>query len=135
MALESNADWQEIADALIQKFPIAFGHVEIDKVLFLSETEKTPKKYADTRNVAYPYNYITDYKYIIIFYENNIQAMTDAQKNMLVFHELLHIDEDFSRVRKHNIEDFRELISKWGINWDIDPNLPDILTDEVEGDE
>lgn len=134
MALQSSNTWQEIADALIDKFSIAFSHIEVDKVLFLSETEKTPKKYADCRNVAYPYNFLTDYKFIIIFYENNIQAMTDAQKSMLVFHELLHIDDDFNKIRKHNIEDFRELISKYGINWDIDPNLPDILSDEVDED-
>ena len=112
MALQSSTYWQEIADALINKFDVGLGHIEIDKVLFLSESEKTPKKYADTRNVAYPYNYLMDYKYIIIFYENNIQAMTDPQKHMLVFHELLHIDDDFKKVRKHNIEDFRELISR-----------------------
>ncbi|MDF2533884.1 MAG: hypothetical protein K0R18_41 [Bacillales bacterium] len=133
MALEISSDWQEIADAIIQKYPIAMGHIEIDKVLFLNETEKTPKmKYADTRNVAYPFNFITDYKYIIIFYANNIQAMTEAQKHMLCFHELLHIDETFEKLRKHNIEDFRELVSTYGINWDIDPNLIDILSDEAE---
>lgn len=132
MALNVSSEWQEIADALIQKFPIALGHVEIDKVLFLNEDSKTPKKYADTRNVPYPFNFITDYKYIIIFYANNIQAMTPSQKHMLCFHELLHIDESFEKLRKHNIEDFRELISRWGINWDIDPNLPDILDDDVE---
>jgi predicted metallopeptidase len=134
MALEQSQDWTEIADAIISKYPVAMGHIEIDKVLFLAETEKTPKKYADTRKVAYPFDFLTEYKYIIIFYENNTQAMSDAQRHMLCFHELLHIDADFEKIRKHDIEDFRELISRYGINWDIDPNLVDILDDDVEGD-
>lgn len=134
MALESNSYWQEIADALIMKYPVSLGHIEIDKVLFLSETEKTPKKYAETKKIGYPYNFLTDYKFIIIFYENNIQAMTEQQKKVLCLEQLLHIDEDFTKIRKYDIKSFREFISKFGINWDIDPNLPDILSDEVEGE-
>ncbi|AEO93490.1 gp231 [Bacillus phage G] len=135
MALHNGDEWQEIADALINKFSVAFSHIEIDKVLFLSETEKTPKdKYADTKFVSYPYNFLTDYKFFIIFYENNIQAMTDEQKKVLCFEQLLHIDESFTKIRKYDVKSFREFISKMGMNWDIDPNLPDILSDEVEGD-
>lgn len=134
MALELGNQYMEIADRLIAKFPVSFGHIDISKVLFLSETEKTPKKYADTRRVAYPYGFLTEYKFIITFYENNIKAMNDAQRHMLVYHELLHIDADFNKIRKHDVEDFRELVSKYGVNWDIDPNLPDILTNDVGSD-
>lgn len=134
MALSIGSDWQEIAEKLISKFQVGLGHIEIDKVLFLSEDEKTPKQYADVRMIKFPYNFITEYKYIIVFYENNTQAMTDAQRHMLCYHELLHIDETFEKIRKHNIEDFRELIGKFGISWDIDQNLQDILSDEVDGE-
>lgn len=134
MALSIGSDWQEVAEKLIEKFDVAFSHIEIDKVLFLSESEKTPKQYADVRFVKFPFNFITEYKYIIIFYENNTQAMTDSQRHMLVFHELLHIDETFEKIKKHNLEDFRELVGRWGVNWDIDPNLPDILDSDVDGE-
>ena len=134
MALQISTDWQEIADAIIEKFPISMGHIEIDKVLFLVETEKTPKKYADCRKVSYPYDFLSDYKFIIIFYENNIQVMSEAQQNMLCFHELLHIDDDFNSIRKHDLEDFRVLVGKYGSNWDIDSNLPNILSRDVNGE-
>lgn len=135
MATEIGEHWQEIATQLCEKYEVAFEHIQLDKVLFLSETEKAPKKYADTRLVKFPFDFLTDYRYIITFYENNIQAMTDAQKIILVFHELLHIDESFEKIKKHNIEDFRELIGKFGCNWDIDPNLPNILADDYEDDD
>lgn len=135
MSLQSSIEWQEMADALIKKFNVAFSHLEIDKILFLSEDEKTPKnKYGDTKAIGYPYHYLTDYKFFIIFYENNIQAMTDEQKKVLCFEQLLHIDDDFTKVRKYDVKSFREFISKFGTNWDISPDLPDLLSDEVEGD-
>lgn len=131
MALQVSNKYKDIADKLIDKFPVAFSHIEIDKILFLEENQKSPNKYADIRNVGTPWNFITSYKYIITFYEPKMMALNEAQQTMVVFHELLHIDEDFVKVRKHNIEDFRELIAKYGVNWDIDPNLPNLLDDSV----
>ncbi|MFW6007754.1 MAG: putative metallopeptidase [archaeon] len=133
MSLSQTPEFKNIAEKLIEKFPIAFGHIDIDKVLFLKETEKTPKKYADVRSIKEPYTFMTEYKFIIRFYEQVMAGMTDAQKTMTVYHELLHIDPDFTKIKKHNIEDFRELVSKYGVNWDIDPNLPNILDNDEDG--
>ena len=124
-------EYQEIAEKLIDKYVVAFSHIVLDEVLFLKEEEKSPKgKYADTRIVRAPYTYFSDYKFIITFYENNMLSMTEAQKVLLVYHELLHIDPSFSKLVSHDIQDFRILISKWGSCWDIDPNLPNILEEE-----
>lgn len=131
MALVKGKEYEEIANKLIDRYTVAFGHIEMDRVLFLKEDEKTPKgKFAETRIVRAPYTYFSDYKFIITFYENNVIAMTEAQKVLLVYHELLHIDPSFSKLVNHDINDFRILLSKFGINWDIDPNLPNILEDE-----
>ena len=124
-------EYQEIAEKLIDKYVVAFGNIVLDEVLFLKEEEKSPKgKYADTRIVRAPYTYFSDYKFIITFYENNMLSMTEAQKVLLVYHELLHIDPSFSKLVSHDIQDFRILISKYGSCWDIDPNLPNILEEE-----
>jgi predicted metallopeptidase len=131
MALQQSPEYKEIAEKILDKFPVAFGHIELDKVLFLKETEKAPKKYADTRAVKSPYSFLTELKFIITVYEPMVVSFSEAQLNMLIFHELLHIDVDFQKLKKHNIEDFRELISAYGINWDIDPNLPNILDDDT----
>lgn len=133
MALVKATEYEEIADKLIDKFAIAFGHIELDKVCFLKETEKTPKKYAECRAVRAPYNYLTDFKFFITFYENNMVPLTEAQKIMVVYHELMHIDVDFHKLVPHDSMDFKVLLSKYGVNWDIDPNLPNILDDEEDG--
>jgi predicted metallopeptidase len=133
MSLELTNEYKDIAEKLQQKFPVNFDYLDFDKILFLVETEKVPKgKYAECRKVMAPYNFLTEYKFIITFYEGNMIGLTEAQKVMVVFHELFHIDTDFEKIRKHDIEDFREVIMKAGNNpfWDIDPNLGNILDDD-----
>ena len=58
--------------------------------------------------------------------------MTPAQINLLIMHELLHIDDDFEGLLKHDIQDFKFIVATYGVNWDTDQNLPDILADDTE---
>lgn len=130
--LQISTKYKEIAEKLIDKFPVCFGHLELDKILFLEESQKNPSKFADIRNVGTPWNFITSYKFIITFYEPKMIGLTEAQQVIVVEHELLHIDEDFSKLNKHDIQDFRIIASKYGLNWDIDPNVKNPLNDESE---
>jgi len=130
MALEIADEYKDIAQRLINKYPQNFGNFDINKILFLKETSKSPKKYAETRKVTPPYTFMTSVKFIITVYEPCIVSMNDAQLHLLMLHELMHIDEDFEKLVKHDLEDFKVIISKYGATWDIDPNLPDILEDE-----
>ena len=130
MALEFGNEYKDIAQKIINKYPQNFGNFDINKIMFLRETSKSPNKYAETRKVTSPYNFITSVKFIITIYEPCICQMTDAQLHLLILHELMHIDEDFDKLVKHDLEDFKVLVSKYGPAWDIDPNLEDILDEE-----
>jgi predicted metallopeptidase len=130
MALEQAPEYREIANKLIDKYPVAYSHIELDKILFLKELDKTPKKYADIRKVGYVYDFITEYKFVMVVYEQVIAGFDDAHKAMLIHHELMHIDESFNKLRKHNIQDFVEIVAKYGCDWAANPNLPNILEDE-----
>ena len=132
MALELSDEYKDIAQRLINKYPEYFENFEIDKILFLKETSKSPKKYAEVKKVAAPYTFMTSMKFIMTVYEPCIVSMSDAQIHLLIMHELMHIDDDFVKLKKHDLEDFKVLISKYGTNWDIDPNLEDILDEEDE---
>lgn len=133
MALQLADDYKSIAEKIKAKYPVNFDYIEIDKILFLTEDEKTPKKYAECRKVIAPYNFITDYRFIITFYANNMINLSESQQHMVVFHELCHIDSDFTKLKKHDFEDFKDVIMKAGNNpfWTIDPNCPDILEDNA----
>lgn len=134
MALKMGTEFKDIAEKIINKYITTFANIEIDQILFLVEDEKAPKKYADIRIVKPPYTFITNYKFIMTIYEPTIISMNDAQKNILVMHELMHIDSDFEKLVKHNIEDFSEILSIYGVDWDTNPNTKDPL-EEGEEDE
>jgi hypothetical protein len=56
------------------------------------------------------------YSYVLELRMNAISYMTQNQLNLLIYHELRHIDPDGS-VRKHDIEDFKEIINNFGLGW------------------
>jgi hypothetical protein len=127
MALSISQDYKDIAEQLINKYQTTLGHIDVDQILFLGESEKSPKKYADIQLVKSPYTFITNYKFIMTVYEPKIIGFTPAQLNILVMHELMHIDSDFEKLVKHDIEDFSILLQTYGVNWDTDPNVVDPL--------
>ncbi len=130
MTLQINFYWQDIATELVRKFPIGLGHIELDRIIFLSDSEKVTKKYAEIKTVGYPYSFLTEYKFIIVFYDTSIVGMTIEQKNLLVYHQLLHIDDNFEKLRKHDVEDFKIIVSKYGPDWDMNPNLKNIMNEK-----
>lgn len=132
MSLGISSQYKDIADKIVAKYGTAFSQIDTDQILFLNEDEKSPKKYADIGVVRSPYTFITNYKFILTVYEPNIIGMTPAQINLLIMHELLHIDDDFEGLLKHDIQDFKFIVATYGVNWDTDPNLPDILADDTE---
>lgn len=60
---------------------------------------------------------------ITLFYNNNL-GMTPEQIRVLLFHELLHVGiekqpdgtESYSIV-KHDLEDFKYIVDRYGVNW------------------
>lgn len=134
MALKISNEYREIAEQIVDKYNVAFGHIDIDSILFLSEDSKAPKKYADIQMVKSPYTFITNYKFIMTVYEPKVIAMNDAQRNLLIMHELMHINDDFDGLVKHDLEDFSSLVATYGISWDTDPNVKNPL-EEIEIEE
>jgi predicted metallopeptidase len=55
--------------------------------------------------------------FTITIFEPNVQGMTEEQLRILMFHELLHIGEDFE-LAPHDLEDFRYIIDRYGVDWD-----------------
>lgn len=85
--------------------------------------------YADTEKVKDKYKVLFPYDYIITFYAPVCRRLPVDVMKHLIHHELLHIDfqegkggdEDYTanryRIRPHDIEDFRDVTDRWGIDW------------------
>ncbi len=62
--------------------------------------------------------------FTITVYTNNVIGMSEEQIKILLFHELLHVGIDYGTdsgeiysVKKHDLEDFKIIIDKYGTDW------------------
>ena len=85
---------------------------ENGKIIF-GQCEKIPDKY----KWAIPSDFT------IVIFEPNVERFTEEQIRILLLHELLHIgikkdgNEETYFVNPHDIEDFKYIIDRFGIDW------------------
>lgn len=68
--------------------------------------------------------FFSEFDYIIQLSGSLWDVLTDEQKYLLLYHELLHIQIDFDKdgntkflLKDHDVKDFRSIITKYGIDW------------------
>lgn len=61
------------------------------------------------------------YDFIITIYEPNVEEWDEDKLKILLHHELLHVGMGNGRVKyktvPHDIEDFKEIINQYGMDW------------------
>lgn len=78
------------------------------------QCEKIPEKY----KWAIPCDFT------VTVFEPNVERLTDEQIRILIFHELLHVgitvdgNDEIYRVIPHDVEEFRTVIDRYGMDWD-----------------
>ena len=73
-------------------------------------------------------------RYIIEMYCSDYNAWNPAQKAAVLYHELLHVDSELGCTVKHDLEDFKIIIDKLGVDYIKNKNLPDLLSEKVKFD-
>lgn len=76
--------------------------------------------YAECHKVKPLYQAFIPYDFIIVFYEPHTMLMTEEQKEILMYHELLHVGMDENgtmKIQPHDIEDFRTILDEYGMDW------------------
>jgi predicted metallopeptidase len=141
-------DWQvcpetrELSEKIIEKFSQTFAHIDVDKISFIIAMDgKAPNKgrtLAKIRIINEKTRIATGtpYNYMLEVYDSNWADQEYRQKQMIIFHELMHIDsaaeEDDPQLRKHNMEDFYEILDVWGIDYLYDDELPNLLDENLK---
>ena len=122
-------EYTEIADKLIKSEPI-LDYIKKSKVriTFLgSDHEKKANRklvYGECEKVPDKYKWAVPCDFTITVFEPNVEKFTDSQLKILILHELLHIgiEEDGNEEKyycyPHDLEDFREIIERYGMDWD-----------------
>ena len=77
--------------------------------------------FADTEKVKDKLKAILPYDFIVTFYRPNTANLTDEKMERLMYHELRHVGFDAEKgkftIIPHEIEDFRDVVDAWGIDW------------------
>ncbi|MDO4647415.1 MAG: putative metallopeptidase [Eubacteriales bacterium] len=79
--------------------------------------------YGECRKVSEYYKPFCPYDFLITIYEANCSGLSDQQMEVLMYHELLHVDmsekdgEPVYKVRPHDVEDFGKILHDYGIDW------------------
>lgn len=125
---EPSAEYAQIGAQLIASDPL-LEKVRGSRVRIAylsSDREKTSKRravLADCEKVPERYAWTCPYDFVVTVYEPNAERLTDEQLRILLLHELMHvgIEEDGNDERyysvPHDVEDFRALLERYGIDW------------------
>ena len=55
--------------------------------------------------------------FTITIFQPNVEELTEEQLKIVLFHELLHIGRDFESVEPHDLQDFRYIVNRFGVDW------------------
>ena len=127
-----NDRYAELGRALVEDEPllahIRDGHATICYLgSDYAKRSKGRTVYGECEKVADKNKWAIPADFLIVVYEPNCEDMDDEHLSRLLFHELLHVgvevdDEGVEKysVRPHDLEDFRECVDRWGVDWIAD---------------
>lgn len=134
---------KEVADKVIQKEALSsLNNVRIKYCLVSPEISKKIAGVCIKANKEL--EYFGDCDFIVEISESIWNALDEERQYLLMFHELLHIKitetkqgELVYKIRKHDVQDFKELIAHYGTDWinevaTIASSIYDIDPDDME---
>lgn len=97
------------------------------RIAFCSSTKEKKRQGRETLGecvkVSDLYKTFIPYDFIIIIYDPNCVGLTEAQMEVLMYHELKHVGvnekngEPEYRIIPHDVEDFRDILEQYGLGW------------------
>lgn len=137
---EPSKELKQLGEAVINRFSeLQFINIYGIRIGYvLSYENKTGQKivYADCRKLGEVYKAFLPFDFVITFYYFNTEMLNDNQKKILMLHELKHIqiNERGLSVKPHDIEDFKDILEKYGNEWnEFNKEVPNILGGEMNG--
>ena len=111
----------EVDLAYIKDSRVRIAYLESDQS---KKADKDKLVLGECEKVAAKNRWAIDYDFTITLFKNNLIGLSETQVEIVLFHELLHVgiesgadgDEIYS-VRKHDLEDFKIIIDKYGTDW------------------
>ena len=124
-----NDKYRAIAENLINTMP-ELEYIKDSSVQITYLESDTPKKadkdkvvLGECEKVQSKNRWAIEADFTITLYGPNLIGLSEKQMEIVLFHELLHIGIDWGEegevyyVRKHDLEDFKIIIDKYGTDW------------------
>lgn len=139
---ELSDELSELVQKILQKYENKFWYVQFSDILCVEEYNKRPKHIAKVRLLEPPLNMLSDKQVIIEIARQHWDELTENQRLVVTYHELMHLEFDFEnnkyKLRNHDVEDFHTILNTFGLHWakpgnDV-PNIlenPDIWLEEL----
>jgi len=119
-------DYRPLLKRIKKLFPTVLGHIKTKRVLLIGFENPSSGFIAQIRRNSFPWAMaLPDYDYVITFWSTRFDHKPKSYKLYVMLHELLHIPEGgfdrknkhtYRKLKKHNVEDFSELINAYGIH-------------------
>lgn len=123
-----NEHYSELAFQLIKEEP-ALAHIRKSNVTIVYLSSEHEKKsngrliFGQCEKVPDKYKWAVPCDFTITVFEPNVERFSEEQLKALLFHELLHVgirtdgNEEAYSIVPHDVEDFRVIIDRFGIDW------------------
>lgn len=121
--LMESPEVQTIADKVIERDNLEFGPAEIG--FFLVYPNLSKKRAAKCMKASREVKYYSGNDYLIEISGELWDMLDEESREMLVLHELMHVDPVYKakrqewvfKIRKHDFGDFYEINDKYGNEW------------------
>ena len=127
----ASEEYEQLAQTVIEENEDLKDLLDLNVGIAFVESNKEPKRngrrtFGKCVKVPPLYQIFAPYDFIIVLYPENFKWFDEKQKKILLHHELMHIGveelPDGSLGRKivpHDVEDFKTIIDKHGLEWPI----------------
>ena len=121
-------EYTEIMNRVLENYP-ELNYIRESQATIIcltSEHEKKQNKktvFAECEKIPEKYKWSVPCDFTITVFLPNVERFTEEQKEILMYHELLHVgidvdgNEEKYRIIPHDIEEFRSVIEQFGLDW------------------
>lgn len=121
--VKSDSAVPALASNIIAKFNKELGHINMDDIQFAWRFSDRSRYHGKTRLIRGEDKMFTSKKIVIVLWLRSWKAHKSAWRALLVYHELRHVlppknDGGDYRLVRHDIEDFIDIVDKYGPRWE-----------------
>jgi hypothetical protein len=114
--------YEKLMEELFDKQPLPLN-VNPSEIVILQFNRKAPQGvFGQTHLVYGVYEFLTEFKYFIVLFEENMKHLDDNQVKYVLLHEYFHcvVDEERNKyyLRKHDVQNFGNMLEK--PTWKLD---------------